>query len=288
MPRYINPYTDFGFKKLFGEEANKDLLIDFLNALLPEKHQIKTLKFRNVEQRGDITIHRKAVFDIFCEAQNGEQFIVEMQHAPQDWFKDRALFLSTFPIREQAVPGENWNFELKTVYLVAVLGFEYDKNEERRKLRRDVTLKDQDGDEFYDKLQFIFLQLPLFKKTESELVTREDKWHYFLKNLVRFEDIPSIFREPVFEQAFATAEVARMSKDELFEYEMSLMAYRDNRNVLDTARAEGEARGKAEGKAEGEANKAIEIARNMKNDGAPPAMISKYTGLSLDEINRLK
>jgi predicted transposase/invertase (TIGR01784 family) len=211
-----------------------------------------------------------------------------MQKAKQHWFKDRAIFCSSFPIRDQApkgkVEGEDWNYELKPVYLVAILGFEYDKEEERPKLKRTVTLKDQDGDEFYDKLEFIFLQMPLFTKTEAELETREDKWYYFLKNLTGFEKIPAIFREPIFEQAFETAEIAGMSKDEIFQYEMSLKVLRDNFSAMQTAVLDG----KAEGRAEGKAEKAIEIAREMKKYGVDPQTIAKYTGLSPKEIKRLK
>ena len=299
MSRYINPYTDFGFKRLFGEEASKDLLIDFLNTFLPEKHRVKTLEFRNTEQIGVTNFERRAIFDIFCEAENGEKFIVEMQKAKQDWFKDRAMFYAAFPIRDQApkglVDGEYWDYRLKAVYLIAVLGFEYDQEEERRKLQRNVTLKDQDGDLFYDKLEFIFLQMPLFNKTEAELVTRQDKWYYFLKNLSGLEEIPGILREPVFEQAFATAEIAHMTKPELASYEAHLKVYRDNFAVMTTAinegvrrgRTEGRAEGKAEGRAEGETQKAIEIARNMKAKGLDTALIAEMTGLSAEEIERL-
>ena len=289
--RYINPYTDFGFKKLFGEEANKELLVGFLNVFLPEKHHIKTLTFCNTEERGEIKAHRKAVYDIFCQGQNGEHFIVEMQQAEQNWFKDRAVFLSSFPIRDQAVPGKKWDFQLKAVYLIAVLGFEYDKNEERRKLRRNVKLKDQDGEEFYDKLEFIFLQMPLFNKTEAELVTYEDKWYYFLKNLPDFTEIPAILREPIFERAFAVAEVANMTKEELRLYEESLVAYWDNYSVIETAenrgRVEGRAEGRAEGRDEGRAEEKLENARNLKNAGVSVAIISQSLGLSTDEIERL-
>jgi len=291
MSRYINPYTDFGFKRLFGEEASKDLLIDFLNAILPEKHRVKTLTFRNLEQLGAITVNRRAVFDIFCEAENGEQFIVEMQKEDQHYFKDRAIFYSTFPIRDLGKPGKHWNFELKAVYLVAILDFEYDAEEERRKFQRDVQLKDQDGDLFYDKLHYIFLQMPLFSKTESELKTRKDKWLYFLKNLTDFKQIPSILREPIFERAFETAEVAAMSIDELFQYEMSQMVQWDHYAVVETARlngiAEGLAEGLAEGRTEGETQKAIDIARNMKQKGFDPAQIAEMTGLLPEEIERL-
>ena len=304
MSKYINPYTDFGFKRLFGEEASKDILIDFLNSFLPEKHRIQTLEFRNTEQLGVIPADRKAVFDICCESENGEKFIVEMQKAKQDWFKDRALFYSAFPIRDQApkglVDGEYWNYELKAVYLIAVLGFEYDQEEERQKLQRNVTLKDQDGDLFYDKLQFIFLQMPLFKKSESELVTRQDKWYYFLKNLSGLEHIPSILSEPIFERAFKTAEVAGMTRLELQTYESHLKAYRDNYAVMETAVnegmrigmtkgiAEGRAKGIAEGRAEGRAEEKFDIARKLKEEGLDPILIAKATGLSIHDVKQLQ
>jgi predicted transposase/invertase (TIGR01784 family) len=289
--RYINPYTDFGFKRLFGEEANKDLLIDFLNTFLPEKHRGKTLQFHNPEQLGVINADRKAIFDIYCEAKNGEKFIVEMQKATQDYFKDRALFYAAFPIRDQApkgfIDGEKWDYELKAVYLIAVLAFEYDQNEERRKLQRNVQLKDQDGDLFYDKLEFIFLQMPLFKKKESELETRRDKWLYFLRNLDSFDDIPAIFREPIFERAFETAEIARMTRNELLGYEAHLKALRDNHAVWTTALRKATSEARVEGMEMGRAEEKFEIARNLKQEGLNVVLIAKTTGLSEAEIEQL-
>ena len=249
--RYFNPYTDFGFKKLFGEEANKDLLIDFLNSLLPEEHFIKTLEFRNTEKLGFSEAERRAVFDIFCQAESGERFVVEMQKARQRYFKDRALFYISRPIVEQAIKGEGWDFRLAAVYLIGILDFEYDAGEERRKLMRDVMLKDQDGDLFYNKLRFKFLQMPLFNKTESELETQQDKWLYFLKNLTDFDSIPSILREPVFEKAFHTAEIAAMSTADRDRYMESFLNYCGNYAAMETARLEGEERGRKIGKAEG-------------------------------------
>ncbi len=243
--KYFNPYTDFGFKKLFGEEANKDLLIDFLNSLLPGEHSVQTLEFRNTEQLGFSESERRAVFDIFCQAKSGERFVVEMQKAKQIYFKDRSLFYVARPIVEQAIRGD-WDFKLAAVYLIGILDFEYDEGEERRKFMRDVTLKDQDGDEFYHKLRFKFLQMPLFTKTESELETQRDKWVYFLKNLENFDSIPSILREPVFEKAFHTAELAAMCPKERESYENDLQIYRDNMAVLKTAKVEGKVEGKVE------------------------------------------
>ena len=284
--KYFNPYTDFGFKKLFGEEANKDLLIDFLNSLLPGVHSVQTLEFRNTEHLGVSEVDRRAVFDIFCLAKSGERFIVEMQKAKQLYFKDRSLFYVARPIVEQAIRGE-WNFKLSAVYLIGILDFEYDEGEERRKFMRDVTLQDQDGDLFYDKLRFKFLQMPLFHKTESELVTQQDKWVYFLKNLEDFDSIPSILREPVFEKAFHTAELAAMCTLERERYEHDLQIYRDNMAVLNTAKTEGFIEGRAEGIAEGRAEGKLEIARNLKQMGMSPPEIVRVTGLSKKEIELL-
>jgi predicted transposase/invertase (TIGR01784 family) len=239
MAKYINPYTDFGFKKLFGEEGNKSLLIDFLNQLLPKHHQIKDLSFRSLENLPDTTEERKAFFDIHCEAESGERFIVEMQKAKVKHFKDRALFYTTFPIREQAQKGE-WNFELSAIYFVAVLDFFYDENEERAKFYRDVKLKDQDCETFYEKLHFKFLQMPAFTKTAKELKTKFDKWAYFLKNLESFEDIPHILNEDVFKRAFGTAEVANFTPEQRAEYEQSRMNYLGVKAVSDTAKEEKE------------------------------------------------
>jgi predicted transposase/invertase (TIGR01784 family) len=302
MIRYINPYTDFGFKKLFGEEANKDLLVDFLNAVLPPENRVTDLTFRNTEHLPNNAVDRKAIFDIACVGENNESFIVEMQKAKQLYFKDRALFCTSFPIQQQAKKG-SWNFELDPVFLIAILDFEYDESAERRKLYRLATFTDQDGEQFLDKLQMIFLQMPLFSLKESELVTQKDKWLYFLKNLESFDDIPAILREPVFEKAFSTAEYTKYSPAVQEAYQKDLIAYWDNRNVVETARiegnakglAEGEARGRAEGKAEGlaegeakgKAEGKIETARNLKRLGVDNETISKATGFSVLEIDRL-
>jgi predicted transposase/invertase (TIGR01784 family) len=236
MPKYINPYTDFGFKKLFGEEGNKDLLIDFLNQLLPPRHQIASLSFKNGEVLPDLSEERKAFFDIYCLAVTGEHFIVEMQKAKVKHFKDRALFYTTHPIREQAGKGAGWDFHLDPIYFIAILDFIYDEKEEEAKFRRDVSLKDQDCELFFEKLHFKFLQMPAFKKQLHELETHFDKWCYFLKNLESLNDIPQILKEPIFEKAFQTAEFAKFSRAQRDAYEQSVMDYIGVREVAVTAR----------------------------------------------------
>jgi predicted transposase/invertase (TIGR01784 family) len=286
MSKYLNPYTDFGFKKLFGEEANKDLLTDFLNQLLPPQHQIAELNFRNTEQLPDIPLERKAIFDIHCISTSGERFIVEMQKAKMNFFKDRSVYYSTFPIRQQAEKGD-WLFKLAPVYFIAILDFEYDEAEEMRKFRRDVALRDQDGMVFFDKLHFKFLQMPLFNKQEHELETHFDKWIYFLKNLESFEHIPAILKEPVFEKAFHTAELANLNREQYAAYETNLLDYWTAKAVMVTAQEEAWKEGREKGLAEGEKRKALETAHKMRDKGFSAEEIGELTGLSLDEVQEL-
>jgi len=274
MSRYLNPYTDFGFKKLFGEEASKDLLVDFLNQLLPAHHQIASLQLKNTENLPDIPFERRAIFDIACTSITGERFIVEMQKAKHHFFKDRALFYVTFPIREQAEKGE-WNFKLSPVYFIAILDFIYDEQEEQRKFRRDIALKDQDGEIFFDKLHFKFLQMPLFNKTEQELNCHFDKWLYFLKHLVNLENIPQILNEPIFQKAFQVAELANLSREQLTVYEQNLLDYWTTKGVIETARIEGKLEGK------------LEVAQRLRARGFSLEEIEQMTGITQEQIESL-
>ncbi|OUD12668.1 Rpn family recombination-promoting nuclease/putative transposase [Thioflexithrix psekupsensis] len=286
MNKYLNPYTDFGFKKLFGEEANKDLLIDFLNQLLPEQHQIAELNFKNTEQLPDIPLERKAIFDISCISTTGQHFIVEMQKAKLQFFKDRSVFYVTFPIRDQAKKGD-WLFKLDPVYFVAILDFVYDETKEMAKFRRDVALRDEEGQLFFDKLHFKFLQMPLFNKQADELETHFDKWIYFLKNLETFEHIPAILNEPIFQKAFKTAELANLSQEQYSAYEKNLLDYLGVRAAMVTAKEEGRAEGKAEGIEEGKTVGALNIAKNMKAAGMETQIITRMAGLSSAQIDEL-
>ncbi|HAA11233.1 MAG TPA: hypothetical protein DCE41_05830 [Cytophagales bacterium] len=239
--RFIHPFTDYGFKRLFGEEPNKDLLLDFLNELLHEQEgQITDLTYLKSEQLGNTTVDRKAVFDLYCLNEKGERFIVELQKTKQNFFKDRTLYYSTFPIQEQAQKAD-WNFELKAVYTVAILDFVFEEDKDQPdKYRYDVKLSDINTHRvFYNKLTFIYLEMPKFRKSLAELETRFEKWLYVLRNLDRLDSIPEALRERVFEKLFQVAEIAQFTREEYLAYEDSLKYYRDLKNSLDTARDEG-------------------------------------------------
>jgi len=277
MARYVNPFTDFGFKKIFGEEASKPLLLDFLNALLPQANKIIGLTFKNSEQLGQSDVDRKAIYDIYCENEAGEKFIVELQKAKQNYFKERTIYYSTFPIREQAEKGV-WDYNLKAVYCIGILDFTFDDYEsepEKSDVVHTIKLKNKNGKVFYNKLTYIYLEMPNFKRKENELSSRLDKWLYFIQNLEEFESVPSIFKDEVFAQAFEKAELAKLGLAEMSSYENSLKTYRDLKGVIDTAFDDGMKEG------------IMKTARLMLNDNEPIDKIMKYTGLSQSEIEQL-
>jgi len=296
--KYISPFTDFGFKKLFGTEPNKDILMDFLNELLKkENEKIVDLTYLSLEQLGRSIDARKAIFDIYCENQKGEKFIVELQKAPQNYFKDRSIYYSTFPIQQQAQKGK-WSFKLEAVYTIGILDFIFAEDEEDQEVfHHEVKLVDQKTQKvFYDKLTYIYLEMPKFKKNEEELETHFDKWLYILKNLEDLTKRPEKLQEKIFKKLFEQAEIANYSEQEYNEYEQSLKIYRDLNNVIETAEAKGEKRGKAEGKAEGlvegeEKGRFEEkkmIVKSMLAEGLTTELIMKVTQLSPEEIEQLR
>ena len=282
--RYINPFTDFGFKKLFGTEFNKELLIDFLNNVLGERERVQDLTYLNTENLGNVETDRKAIFDLYCENEKGEKFIIELQNVKQQYFKDRSIFYSTFPIQSQAPKGREWDYYLKAVYTIGILNFSFPDQSDQERFLREVQLMDKETKEvFYDKLTFIYLEMPKFRKTEDELVSQFDKWMYVLKNLHRLQDKPVRLQEKVFEKLFSEAEIAKLKPEDMKAYEESLKVYRDNYSMIETAKNEGRQEGRQEGKNETK----VETAIAMKKEGLSTDLIYKITGLPKEQIEKL-
>ncbi len=275
--RYISLLTDFGFKRIFGTAMNKELLICFLNSLFDGKQVVKDVKYLNAENVGDVYTDRKAIFDVYCEGENGEKFIVEMQNAYQTYFKDRSLFYSTFPIREQAPKGKDWDFNLNHIYTIALLNFNMnDEAFDKENILHHVQLCDTATHRvFYDKLEFIYVEIAKFNKSLDELETLYDKWLFALKNLYKLNERPKALRDKVFDRLFEEAEIARFTKEELREYEASIMAYRDIKNSIDTAEKIGIEKGK------------IEIVKAMLAGNMSIEQIMKFSGLTREKIEQL-
>ena len=294
--RYISLLTDFGFKRIFGTALNKELLICFLNSLFNGKQVVKDVMYLNSEHVGDVYTDRKAIFDVYCEGENGEKFIVEMQNAYQTYFKDRSLFYSTFPIREQAPKGSEWDFNLNNVYTVALLNFDMkDDAFEKEQIRHHVQLCDTATHKvFYDKLEFIYVEIAKFDKSLEELETLYDKWLYVLKNLSKLDNRPKELRDRVFDRLFEESEIAKFTPLELREYEDSKKAYRDIKNSIDTAKREGIEEGMEKGIKQGieigqkqEHERLLNTARALFASGMSLEQVKQFTGLNDEEINQI-
>ncbi len=301
MGRFINPFTDYGFKKIFGQEISKDLLIDFLNDLLKGERVITDLTFLNNEQLPEWNDERALIYDIYCTTDTNEKIIVEMQNKSQLYFKERALFYLSNAVVRQGQKGADWRFDIKAVYGVFFMNFLLKDNV---KLRTDVILADRDtGELFTDKMRQIFIALPVFCKEEDECENDFERWIYTLKNMETLKRMPFKARKAVFEKLEEIADVASLSGEERERYENSVNAYRTYMCVQEASKlegreegfaqgreeglAEGREEGLAEGLEKGRAEERISNARLSKQLGVPVDIISKITGLPPEEIAAL-
>ena len=291
--RYINPYTDFGFKKLFGTEMNKDLLISFLNALFNNsENEIEDIQYLNGENLGEGYGDRRSVFDVYCMTKDGSRFIVEMQKAEQEYFKDRSVYYSTTPIRQQAVKGQ-WDYHLENVYTIGILNFVFPNGEyPADSYRHEIKLKDvEDNHVFYDKLTFVYLEMPKFNKTEDQLETMFDKWMFVLQNLYRLLERPKALQDRIFQKLFEQAEIAKYSDSERWQYEESKKVFWDNYSVMktavDKALKQGHEEGLAEGIEKGAQQEKLDTIHRLQSLGLSVEQIALGAGMSVDEVKKL-
>ena len=271
--RYISLLTDFGFKRIFGTAMNKDLLICFLNSLFNGRQVVKDVKYLNPEKVGDIYTDRKAIFDVYCEGEDGEKFIVEMQNAYQTYFKDRALFYSTFPIREQAPKGNEWDFKLNHIYTVALLNFNMNEDAfNKEEIRHHVQLCDTATHKvFYDKLEFIYVEIAKFTPQEMREYETSKMAYRDIKN-----SIDTAKREGKEE---GLAEGIEKGLAEGMEKGLA--------QGMEKGLAEGMEKCLAQGMEKGMNRKGLEIAKKMLAKGMDETTITEMTGLSQEQIRSI-
>lgn len=302
MGKFINPFTDMGFKRIFGQEFSKPLLLDFLNNLLKGERHIVDLRFLDKEQPAEYVGDRSLIYDIYCETDNGDKIIVEMQNRDQPYFKNRSIYYISEAIARQGERGSVWNYNIKAVYLVAFLNFTQD--EIGSKFRTDVVLADRESKEtFSEMLRMVYLQLPYFQKEADACENDFERWIYVLKNMETLNRMPWMAKNSLFERLSQIAEVGALSREERMKYDRSLKALRDTYSVyqgavneglqkgleegLQKGMEEGLQKGLEEGRAEGRAETNRENARKLKQLGVDLHTIAQATDLSVDEIAAL-
>ena len=317
MGKFINPFTDFGFKRIFGQEINKELTIDFLNLLLDGERHIADLTIHNPEMQPETEAERLVVFDLYCESDDGTQFIVEMQAARQSFFLSRSLYYQSRAIIAQGEKGKNWCYHLQPVYGIFFMDFTMP---ESSGLRTDVALMDMKTHKVFNpQLRQIYLEMPRFTKEANECENDFERWLYLIKNMKMLKRMPFKAQRAVWDKLLEVADVASLNKDEKALYDRALKNYRDYHSIMETAqmdghkagwkegheaghkegREEGHKEGREEGLEEGlkqglqegmikgELKKQIEIAQKLKNMGLSISAIQESTGLSKEEIQQL-
>ena len=292
--RYINPLIDWGFKRLFGSEVNKDILIEFLKVIFPE-YEIEDITYIPAEQLGLMEEDRKAVFDVICRAKDGKDFLVEMQHATQEHFFERALYYTSFPIMKQGrkahadeVTGvkKEWNYELDGVYFLGILNFKYEDDdliEHRYLLREAIT-----GKTMTDKLKFVFIEVAKFDKKEDELDSDLDKWLYILKNLSMLLERPAALRDKIFKRIFDVAEIAGLNNIDRINYIKDMTTARDTFNQIEYAKKKSHEEGREEGLVKGREEGRNSIVLKMLQNNLPVQIICDVTGLSMEDVLKLQ
>ena len=306
--KYIDLMVDWSFKKIFGTEVNKDILIEFLKVIFPQ-YAISDITYVPTEQLGIMEDDRKAIFDVLCRTVDGKTFLVEMQRGYQKHFFERALFYTSFPIMkqgkkalaEEARGNRPWDFSLDGVFFLGILNFKYEDDEmtEHRYRLMEATSKKL----MTDKLEFVFVEVEKFDKGEDELETDLDKWLYLLKNMSNLLERPERLRDRIFTKLFDVAELAQLDDEDRTNYIKAMNTERDTYNQIEYAREtgreeghkegkeeglkEGKEEGIKEGREEGAKQKSFDIAKRMLEKGIDIETISELTGLTEKEISEL-
>ena len=288
--RYARIIMDDWFKRTFGTEPNKGLLIMLLKELIPE-HDIKDLTYVQQEHINPFPGKKDALIDVECVDTDGTRFIVEMQVARQRFFYERSLFYSTFGIQQQVEKSSSMDYGFPPVYFVGFMDFSLHEGSDRVLYRYSLREKET-GEEMTGSLQFVFLELTNCRKALTPEATLLDNFCYALHNMEHLTDRPEELKEEIFKRLFKTAEIATFTPEERIKYENDMTTERDIQNYISYAREKGLEEGRAEGIMEGmekgRKEGRVEAARNMLADEISIDLVAKYTGLSIEQVKELK
>ena len=292
LSKFLDPKNDVAFKKVFGSEKHKDILIHFINDILELKgsNQIEEVEFLSPIQNAEIASKKQSIVDVLCKDKNGVQIIVEMQVAPTKGFEKRAQYYAAKAYSRQLNSGKEVDGKyqnLKEVIFIAIADCIIFPNKIAYKSDHIILDKKSHEHDLQD-FSFTFIELPKFNKTNiDELSNILEKWCFFFKNASKTseEDLKKLIgSDLVIEQAYDALSQFNWSEPELIAYDQEIKRIRDNIAAfdyqLDKAKAEGMEKGKAE--------RDIEIAKNLLLLNIPLDTISSSTGLSLSELQKLK
>lgn len=292
--RFVDPKNDVAFKKIFGDEQHKEILISFLNAVLDLQgvQEIADVEILNPYQAPRLELLKYTLLDLKAVDKRGVTFIIEMQVEEIEGYKKRFQYYAAKAYASQIERGEEY-VKLNQVIFIGILNFT--AFESKHYLSRHLLLNLETKDQELNDIEFNFIELPKFKKEEHDLTTLLDKWIYFIKYAGRLDVLPEATNNPALQSAYDVAERFRWSKEELEVYDYWSMKLQDERGAITVAKRRGLEAGRKEGLeaghkagvAEGEKAGRLAAARALLADGMEAALVAKYTGLSLAEVAAL-
>ncbi len=281
--KFVDVTNDIAFRKIFGNEHKKVVLISFLNAVLelPSGKKVVDVTIVNPYQLPNLSGGKSTIVDVKAQDQSGNIFIVEMQIAEAESFSKRVLYYTSQSYTAQIERGDEYE-KLNPTFFIGILDFKIGTG--TNYFSRHKVLNVETGEHILRDVEFNFIELPKFKKTESELKSVIEQWVYFIKNAESLEVIPENIKDKGLKTAFEEADRHNWNKSELEEYNKIFIREGDEKGRLRMA----ENKGKIEGKIEGERSKAMEVAKNLLKKGLDNEFIKETTGLSIEEIEKLR
>ena len=290
--KYADLLDDDVFKLVFGRESTKDVMIEFLNQVIPDR-KIVDLEFIDKEMHPVERDAKGVVYDMFCKTDSGARIIVEVQRRKQPFYPERAIYYSTFQIQRQVEAGAD-SYDFLPVYVINILNFKMGNHDNCADVKTVYRLYEESSHRLLtDRVTFIFIELPRFKKSIDELDGNVLEGMYFcFKNMAVLDERPKMLTHRIFNKIFEVSELYNMDQETRDKVIRNMTTERDLRNQMAYARQEaieeGHAQGHAQGLAEGLAEGLVAVAKEMLADGMSLDKIAKYTGLSQEEIAALK
>ncbi len=283
--KFVDPKTDIAFKKIFGNDAHKSILIEFLNEMLELEYPIESVDILNSYQPPKFEGMKNTSLDVKAKDSSGREFIVEMQVAKEAWFSQRAIYYSSKAYSQQLSIGENYH-KLKPVIFLGILNFDafHSPHYFSRHLIVDKTTHQHDLKD----LEWNFVELKKFKKTENELETVAEKWIYFIQQAIQLDHIPDNVNTNALRLAYEIAEQHQWTAEELAIYDAQEMEIHRQQNVLETAKRDALEQGLQQGKLEGKLEEKLDIAKKMFLQGLAIDIIVNLTGLNSDDISNFE
>ena len=289
--KFVDIKNDLAFRKIFGNENRKEVLISFLNAVLMLANEKKIIDVDIVDpyQLPTLKGGRVTIIDVKARDQNNNNYIVEMQVAEFNGFDKRVLYYASNSYSSQIERGDEYE-KLKPIFFIGILDFNATENPHyisRHKIIDIETKQNYIGD-----VEFNFIELPKFNKKESELTSIIDQWVYFIKNAEDLLVIPESVNDKGLKAAYEDADKHNWTKKELEDYDRMFMREAEERGKIEFAINKGIELGITNAVATAVASTITDVQKNIAiklvKDGFSDIEIGNYTELKVAQIQELR